>query len=649
MRKTLNSVTLVVLFVLSTLGTIINTASAQTFPPASSCTSNDLSLVGITLTGGNTCNTCTPGTTITRTVNLAINNKTGSTRTSFAFWGTLQIFNDNGTLASSTPYSACFGPIPKNATTTFQNGTVSYTCGQSLKLVNIYLAWTDASPGSTCATLLNNTATINPKCGVLPAININGGVNATVTTVDATCTGNGSITVAPTGGTGPYSVRIGTTLFNNVTSSATFSNLAPGTYTATITDALGCTNTKTRTIVQATTNPPAPTGSDQTQCSANPIQTLTAAATATQGSVVWYNAASAGSVVANPTLNTVGSVTYYAESVLGTCTSLTRTPIVLTINPTPAAPTSNGNITQCEQSPIQTITASASGSNVTWYTASSGGSLVASPTLNTVGNATYYAMATLGSCNSFTRTPVVLTINPTPAAPVSGGNITECEQSPIQTLTATATGSNVTWFTASSGGSLVASPTLNSVGTSTYYAMATLGSCNSFTRTAVVLTINPTPAAPTSNGNITECEQSPLQTLTASATGSNVTWYTASSGGSLVASPTLSTVGTSTYYAMATLGTCNSFTRTPVVLTINPTPAAPVSGGDITQCVASPVQTLTATATGSNVTWYTASSGGSLVASPTLNAVGTSTYYAMATLGVCNSFTRTPVTLTINP
>ncbi|MFM7015025.1 MAG: T9SS type A sorting domain-containing protein, partial [Bacteroidota bacterium] len=77
--------------------------------------------------------------------------------------------------------------------------------------------------------------------------------------------------------------------------------------------------------------------------------------------------------------------------------------------------------------------------------------------------------------------------------------------------------------------------------------------------------------------------------------------------------------------------------------------AAPVSGGDITQCVASPVQTLTATATGSNVTWYTASSGGSLVASPTLNAVGSSTYYAMATLGVCNSFTRTPVTLTINP
>jgi uncharacterized repeat protein (TIGR02543 family) len=29
----------------------------------------------------------------------------------------------------------------------------------------------------------------------------------------------------------------------------------------------------------------------------------------------WYNAATAGTVVANPTLNTVGNVTYYAEAV----------------------------------------------------------------------------------------------------------------------------------------------------------------------------------------------------------------------------------------------------------------------------------------------------------------------------------------------
>ena len=66
----------------------VSTVIAQTFPAAKSCTSKDLEIVGATLTGGDVCNTCTPGNTITRTLTLAINNTTGSNRTAFAFWGT---------------------------------------------------------------------------------------------------------------------------------------------------------------------------------------------------------------------------------------------------------------------------------------------------------------------------------------------------------------------------------------------------------------------------------------------------------------------------------------------------------------------------------------------------------------------------------
>src|SRR5206468_436823 len=193
-----------------------------------------------------------------------------------------------------------------------------------------------------------------------------------------------------------------------------------------------------------------------------------------------------------------------------------------------------------------------------------------------------------------TRTPVTLTINAAPAAPTSGGNQTQCEQSPIQTLTATATGGTITWYNASSGGSAVASPTLSSVGTVTYYAEASNGTCSSLTRTPVTLTINAAPAAPVSGGDQTQCEQSPIQTLTATATGGTITWYTAATGGSIVASPTRNTVGSVTYYAQASNGTCSSLTRTPITLTINAAPAAPVSGGDQTQCEQSPIQTLTA-------------------------------------------------------
>src|SRR5215212_8180438 len=70
--------------------------NAQTFP--TSCTSKDLELVSATLPGNNPCNTCTPGTVLNRVLNVAINNKTSSTRTSFAFWATLEVYNDNGTL-----------------------------------------------------------------------------------------------------------------------------------------------------------------------------------------------------------------------------------------------------------------------------------------------------------------------------------------------------------------------------------------------------------------------------------------------------------------------------------------------------------------------------------------------------------------------
>ncbi len=371
--------------------------------------------------------------------------------------------------------------------------------------------------------------------------------------------------------------------------------------------------------------------------------------------------------VTNPTLNSVGTVTYYAQAAnANNCSSLSRTPVTLTINPASVVPVSGGNQTECEASPLQTLTATATvpaGSTVVWYNAATNGSIVTNPTLNTVGSVTYYAQAVnANNCSSLSRTPVTLTINPASVVPVSGGNQTECEASPLQTLTATATvpaGSTVVWYNAATNGSIVTNPTLNSVGTVTYYAQAVnANNCSSLSRTAVTLTINPAPVVPVSGGNQTECEASPLQTLTATATvpaGSTVVWYDAATGGNaLVTAPTLNTVGSITYYAQAVnANNCSSLSRTPVTLTINPASVVPVSGGNQTECEASPLQTLTATATvpaGSTVVWYNAATNGSIVTNPTLNSVGTVTYYAQAVNGNnCSSLSRTPVTLTINP
>ena len=70
---------------------------------------------------------------------------------------------------------------------------------------------------------------------------------ATVTVVDATCgLNNGSATVTATGGTAPYSYQWDASANNQTT--ATASNLAPGTYSVTVADNAGSTVVQTATV-----------------------------------------------------------------------------------------------------------------------------------------------------------------------------------------------------------------------------------------------------------------------------------------------------------------------------------------------------------------------------------------------------------------
>ncbi len=87
------------------------------------------------------------------------------------------------------------------------------------------------------------------------------------------------------------------------------------------------------------------------------------------------------------------------------------------------------------------------------------------------------------------------------------------------------------------------------------------------------------------------CESDPMPVLNANdaiqtSTGQNIIWYDRMIGGNIVASPTLSAVGTVTYYAVDFNGTCSSAPRTPVKLTINSTPGNPsVNVSVIPTCV----------------------------------------------------------------
>ncbi|WP_162126031.1 T9SS type B sorting domain-containing protein [Flavobacterium phycosphaerae] len=234
----------------------ISMTYGQAFPPANtSCTSKDLEIVAAQLTGGDVCNSCPTATTLTRTLTLGIKNTTGSTRTSFAFWGMLEIYSGTtGALISSVQRTGCGGPLPGGSTTYLSFGDITYTCGDVIKISNIWEAWTTASGSEVCPLDPNN---ISPKCGKIPSITVNGGVNGEFVLTSSQCgSATGAIDLTPTGGTSPFTytwtASDGGVVPVGQANNQDLTGLVSGTYTVVIKDANNCTITKSRTITATT-------------------------------------------------------------------------------------------------------------------------------------------------------------------------------------------------------------------------------------------------------------------------------------------------------------------------------------------------------------------------------------------------------------
>ncbi|OQP60707.1 hypothetical protein A3860_32425 [Niastella vici] len=312
------------------------------------------------------------------------------------------------------------------------------------------------------------------------------------------------------------------------------------------------------------------------------------------------------------------------------------------IGPVSAAPTIAG-VSYCQNATAIALTAT--GTNLLWYTAASGGTGSATapvPSTATAGVTNFYVTQTLaGNCESI-RTPLPVTIRSLPAAPTATSP-TYCQFATATALTAT--GSSKLWYTVAAGGSGTGTapvPSTATAGTTTWYVTQTV-SCES-ARTPVTVTINTTPAAP-ATAPVNYCQNATAVSLT--ATGSNLLWYTAATGGSGTAmAPTPSTTasGITTYYVSQTIG-CES-PRSAIAVTVGAQPAAPTAASP-SYCQNDAAVALTAT--GTNLLWYTTATGGTGAATaptPATATAGSFTYYVSQTTG-CES-ARTLVTVTVN-
>lgn len=330
------------------------------------------------------------------------------------------------------------------------------------------------------------------------------------------------------------------------------------------------------------------------------------------------------------------------------------TTVTITVHPTVQAILSPVTSTICEGGSV-TFTQSSRGDLLTyaWDFGNGNTSTSATPAAQTYATAGTYTvtLTVTGFCGVSTTTGTV-TVNPVPVAPTAPG--TAICSGNTATLTATAPGGTYQWYNAAVAGTLLqtgasyTTPVLST--TTTYYVQSTSLGCTG-PRTAVTVTVNPIPVAPTAPGT-TICSGN-TATLTATAPGGTYTWYNAAVAGTLLqtgssyTTPVLTT--TTTYYVQSTSLSCTG-PRTAVTVTVTPIPAAPTAPS-VSICTGS-TATLTATAPGGTYEWYDASSGGTLLntgasyTTPVLAA--TTIYYVQTTVSGCTS-PRTAVTVTVNP
>jgi|GEM_PF-310562 len=336
----------------------------------------------------------------------------------------------------------------------------------------------------------------------------------------------------------------------------------------------------------------------------------------------------------------------------------------------PAAPSGLG-ASRCGQGSL-TISASAgTGETIDWYDTSIGGTLLLSGnnsyTTGTINSTTtYYAQTrniTTG-CVSDTRSAITATIITLPSAPAGTGT-SRCGTGTLTISVTASTGKIISWYAASSGGSILSGgAAVNSftipslLSTTTYYAQSldTSTGCISATRTPVIATINSFPSAPSAIGG-SGCEGGSALISASVNTGQTIDWYAANNGGSILVegngvtsftTPAIS--NTTTYYAESrNISTgCTSLIRTPVTAIIILIPSAPTAN-DTSIC--SGTNTILTASGVATLSWYSDSLGGNYLGSGNhfaTPALSIATTYYIQDSTCATSTSRTAVTVNIN-
>ncbi|MCX6305076.1 MAG: hypothetical protein NT040_08915 [Bacteroidetes bacterium] len=440
-----------------------------------------------------------------------------------------------------------------------------------------------------CTDTESATVTVNP----LPVAAITPGGPTTF------CSG-GSVVLTASGGTG-Y-------LWSNAATTAAITVVANGTYTVTVTNAAGCSNSASRVVTvnplpTVTITPPGPTAI----CAGASVVLTASGGTG----YLWSNATTTAAI----TVTVAGTYTVTVTDGSGCTNTASR---VVTVNALPAAViTPGGPTTFCVGGSV-VLTASG-GTGYLWSNAAT------TAAITVVASGTYTVTVTSAAgCSSIASQ--VVTVNPSPTAVITpGGPTTFCAGGSVL-LTASG-GTGYLWSNAAT----TAAITVVANGTYTVTVTNAAGCSNSASR---VVTVNPLPTATITPPGPTAICAGASVVLTASG-GTGYLWSNAST----TASITVTVAGTYTVTVTDANGCTNTASR---VVTVNALPAAVITpGGPTTFCAGGSVS-LSASANAGYI-WSTGAT------TQSITATTSGSYTVTVTDGNGCTAVSAATTVTVNP
>ncbi|MBN8697608.1 MAG: gliding motility-associated C-terminal domain-containing protein [Bacteroidetes bacterium] len=565
---------------------------------------------------------------------------------------TVDITDANGCTTNFTiPVNNPTGPTSLNVTST--NVTCNGACDGAVTAIApvggtapytflwVQTGQTAATANNLCAGNYFVQVTDANGCSIVDTIIITepSAITANPTLTAATCgVCDGSISIAPSGGTAPYTV-----LWNTGSTALTLNNLCAGVYSVTITDATGCSINITIPLNNQNGPTLATTGTDITcNGSCNGTATVTATGGTSPYAFLWNDPAAQTTATASALCEGIYfvQVTDNAGCISISNITITEPDSIEFSLASSVNPLCNGN----NNGVITTIP---NGGTLPYTFAWSSGGNTATEDSLAAGSYT----VTITDANGCTATQTITLTNPTSLTITSTSTNPSCNTIADGAIDVTVGGGTTPYSYQWSGASTANTEDLTAILNGTYTITVTdLNGCS--IADTIVLLPNQTVLANAGN-DTTFCESGSITLNATSTNGVNFQWFELPGNTSVGNTSTVSITpisGNSSYYVVVDNGAGCSINDT-INLTSNPLPSVN-AGADATIVVGTSIGiggSPTTNATGATITWTpTTTLNNSSIANPTATPSTTTTYTVVVTSAQGCS-TSDSVTITVRP